>query len=378
MTKSKPLRVVVFVSGLGSGGAERTAVNICGWLRDVGHHVSLLTLSSAAADFYPCPQGVKRVGLDLQRPSENPLKAITMSIRRLAAIRQAVRSHHADAVLSLGDRSNVLMLLATMGLSCRKVISERADPLRQPLSTGWNFLRRMTYPLANLHVAQSNFVSKWLSKEIPALKSTIIGNASSITTENKTNKKTAKGNSGFTLPIRFIAIGRFSNEKGFDLLLDAFDKTRKSLTCPITLDLVGDGDGRTELALKANTLELDGMVTFLGRLPDVQASLESSDIFVLSSRCEGFPNVMIEAMSVGLPVIASRCPGGVEDILGDTPGRYALDYPPGDVEALAACMAQMAKDGNLRNHLARAGLERAADYHPDKIAAAWCNAVLPQ
>lgn len=364
-------RVIVFVASLGSGGAERVAVNVCGWLRDAGHHVCLLTLSSVAADFYPCPLGVTRVGLDLQGPSANPIAALVANLRRLAAVRRAVRSHHADVVLSLGDRTNVLMLLALLGIHCRKVISERADPVLEPLSRGWSLLRKLVYPTASLHVAQSVYVSNWLGQQFPGLPCAVIGNAAG----DRPIMPVGSIERGAGEPLRLVAVGRLTRQKGIDLLLDAFAKARKVVEAPMKLDLVGDGDDRDALVRQVEALGLSGVVTFHGRLPDVQAWLRGADVFVLSSRWEGFPNVMIEAMSVGLPLIAARCQGGVDDILGDVPERYALDYPPGDVDALAGCMVRMAGDANLRKLLARCSLERAADYGPDRVAAAWRNAV---
>lgn len=99
-------RIVVFVATLGSsGGAERVAVRICGWLRDAGHVVRLLTLSGVDSDFYPCPDGVQRLGLNLQAPSGSLVGAIIANLKRWQAVRKAVVDHRADVVLSLGDRS---------------------------------------------------------------------------------------------------------------------------------------------------------------------------------------------------------------------------------------------------------------------------------
>lgn len=363
-------RVIVFVASLGSGGAERVAVRVSGWLRDAGHNVCLLTLSSTDTDFYACPDGVQRIGLDLLAPSRGLPGAIVANFRRLRAVRRAVRVHRAQVMVGLGDRSNVLMLLATLGLRVRKLISERADPVRQPLSRGWTLLRWLTYPFASMHVSQSNYVSEWLKQRFPALPCRVIGNAGDAAQEVALEPRRATGG-----PLRLIAVGRLTRQKGLDLLLDACARALPGCSIPLQLLIVGDGEDRAALQAQVARLGLGDAVQFVGRVHNVHQRLQAADVFVLPSRWEGFPNVMIEAMAVGLPVIAARCRGGVEDILGSEQGQYALDFPPEDTAALADCIIRIAEDAALRQQLARQALVRAADYSPARIAAAWCAAV---
>ena len=365
-----PTRVIVFVASLGSGGAERVAVRVSGWLRDAGHNVCLLTLSSTDTDFYACPDGVQRTGLDLLAPSRGLPGAIVANLRRLRAVRRAVRVHRAQVMVGLGDRTNVLMLLATLGLRVRKLISERADPVRQPLSRGWTLLRWLTYPFATMHVSQSNYVSEWLKQRFPALPCRVIGNAGDAAQEVALEPRRATGE-----PLRLIAVGRLSREKGLDLLLDACARALPGCSVPLQLIIVGDGEDRADLQAQVARLGLGDAVQFVGRVHNVHQRLQAADVFVLPSRWEGFPNVMIEAMAVGLPVIAARCRGGVEDILGSEQGQYALDFPPEDTAALADCIIRIAEDAALRQQLARQALVRAADYSPARIAKAWCTAI---
>lgn len=367
----KQKRVVVFVASLGSGGAERVAVRICGWLRDAGHEVCLLTLSGAANDFYAYPQGVVRRALDMQQASGNAFVALLANIRRLLSVRRAVRSFRADVVLSLGDRTNVLMLLALAGLRCRKVISERADPVLEPLSRGWSLLRRLAYPMASLHVSQSQYISEWVSRNFPGMATVVIGNASSIQSDGVSRNVVRQRDGVEGTPVRLITVGRLSKQKGIDLLLDAFAQARTMASRSIVLNLVGDGEDRAALMRQSEVLGLNGSVRFVGRVSDVGEWLCESDICVLPSRSEGFPNAMIEAMACGLPVIAARCRGGVEDVLVGADGMCALDFPPGDTGKLAQCIVRMVEDDELRARLAQASMMRAADYGIERISAAW-------
>lgn len=372
---SRKKRVVVFVAGLGSGGAERVAVRICDWLHDTGHEVCLLTLSGTGTDFYSCPTEVLRLGLDLQHPSGSPVRAITANLRRFWAVRRAVRSFSADVVLALGDRSNILMLLATAGLRCRKIISERSDPELEPLSPSWALLRRLAYPMASLHVSQSIRVSRWLSAKFPRLPSVVIGNTHGLKTLATGSSGLQSRLEGFSSFFELIAVGRLSREKGVDLLLHALSKIHATCSRPVRLTLVGDGEDRAALELLTQRLGLSDQVVFAGRVSNVEDWLRRSDVYLLPSRWEGFPNAMIEAMAAGLPVIAARCKGGVEDLLGDELDRYALEFPPGDVYALVKCIEQLVNDASLRDRLAQSSLQRAAEYSPARIAAAWSAVV---
>jgi glycosyltransferase involved in cell wall biosynthesis len=367
------MRVVIFVASLGSGGAERVAVRVAGWLLEAGHEVSLLTLSAEQTDFYRAPQGVFRTGLDLQRPSRGLLAPVLENFRRWLAVRRFVRERSADVVLSLGDRSNVLMLLATIGLGCRLIISERADPVLERLSRGWSLLRRLTYPLATLHVSQSTYASDWMKLRFPSLPCRVIGNAGDLVQQ-------AKSVSGRAVdgPLRLIAVGRLSRQKGVDILLEAFSRALHRSTVRMELVLVGDGEDREVLQVRASELGLNANVRFIGRREDVDMQMRAADVFVLPSRSEGFPNALIEAMSIGLPVIAARCRGGVEDILGEERERYGLEFLPGDVKGLVDCILRLAGDADLRGVFALRSLQRAADYSPERIAAEWREVVEQQ
>lgn len=370
MQVSSRKRVVVFVASLGSGGAERVAARVCGWLRDAGHEVCLLTLADTASDFYPCPERVQRHGLDLLAPSSSALRAIIANVRRWRAVRGAITAHQADVVLSLGNRSNVLMLLASIGIRCRKLISERADPERPPLSRGWALLRRLSYPFATLHVSQSTYASNWMAQRFPALPCRVIGNAGDASRAAGPEPRRAACGS-----LRIIAVGRLSREKGIDLLLEAVAQARHHCTVLLELAIIGEGEDLGALQAQAARLGLSALVRFAGRVQDVPQQLLSADVFILPSRWEGFPNAMIEAMSLGLPVIAARCRGGVEDILGGDEAQCALGFPPEDVAALAACIVRIAGDASLRQQLGRRAWARAADYSPTRIATAWCQVV---
>jgi glycosyltransferase involved in cell wall biosynthesis len=96
-----------------------------------------------------------------------------------------------------------------------------------------------------------------------------------------------------------------------------------------------------------------------------------ADVFALTSEEEGFGLVLVEAMALGLPIVATRCPGGPVDILED--GRCGVLVPPGDHHAVAQTLGELLDDESRRKELVQAGLRRAEDFSPKRIASEWMS-----
>jgi glycosyltransferase involved in cell wall biosynthesis len=151
-------------------------------------------------------------------------------------------------------------------------------------------------------------------------------------------------------PPRVLSVGRLKAPKDFATLLAAFAR----LGVPYRAAIVGDGPERAALEAAAATAQVE----LLGERGDVPEQLAASDVFVLSSRSEGMPMSILEAMAAGLPVVASAV-GGIPEIVRD--GATGLLVPPGDADALAAALGRLLDDDGLRRRLGAAGRERALD-----------------
>ncbi|MFH1279198.1 MAG: glycosyltransferase [Candidatus Eisenbacteria bacterium] len=152
-----------------------------------------------------------------------------------------------------------------------------------------------------------------------------------------------------------VAAGRLVRLKGFDLLLRAFAGLRKSAGA--RLWIVGDGEERENLEGLVRELRLEERVALLGFRKNPWKYMRLADCLVLSSRVEGSPNVIGEALALGLPVIAADCSPGIGEYLGE--GRYGVLVPPEDAPALASGLDDLLADGDLRSRLAAGGAEQA-------------------
>jgi glycosyltransferase involved in cell wall biosynthesis len=151
-------------------------------------------------------------------------------------------------------------------------------------------------------------------------------------------------------------VARIDGRKGHATLLESL-RTMKDRGVSVLINIVGEGALRPALEQRASDLSLDGStVRFLGLRSDVDAVLKGSDFFVLPSDTEGLPLSVLEAMSHGLPVVAS-CVGGIPEVVVD--GEHGVLVPPGDSDALARAIGRICQDQSFRERLGRAALSRA-------------------
>ena len=173
---------------------------------------------------------------------------------------------------------------------------------------------------------------------------------------------------------RIVAVGRLSWEKGFDRLLDCFALTREKHP-DWSLRIVGDGPEQEKLEQKIAELGLEGAAVLTGRLPPagVEEEMKRASLYAMTSLSEGFPFVLLEALSCGLPCVAYDVRVGPAAVI--RPGLDGVLVPDGDREAYAARLMELMEDDARRLEMAREALLHARDYSREKVAGIW-NTVL--
>lgn len=168
---------------------------------------------------------------------------------------------------------------------------------------------------------------------------------------------------------RILAVGTLKAQKDYPTLLAAFSQL--AADNDVQLTILGDGPMRSSVEDLIAKLSLQERVHLIGGVPDPTSWFRSADLFVLSSRFEGFGNVIVEALQWGIPVVSTDCPSGPREILEN--GRYGKLVPVGNAEALAEAMA-----ASLLETPDRALLEaRARDFSPRPIALQYLSVMLP-
>ncbi len=177
--------------------------------------------------------------------------------------------------------------------------------------------------------------------------------------------------------LRLLAAGRLDPQKGFDLLLRAFALARRR-GLDASLLILGEGPERSALERLRAELDLEAAVGLPGHAANPYPAMRHADLFVLSSRFEGFPLVLLEALGLGRAVVAAACPAGPADLLADGAGVLV---PPRDPEALAAAILDLSRDPARREELSRRAAGRAEQYGwtaiVDRTAAMLLQAAYP-
>lgn len=356
-------KLLLVVPSLGAGGAERICVLLAQGLQRLGHQVSVVTIFGSDSDFFALPEGVLRVALDLGSDTSGIVAKLSHNRRRVAAVRRQICEQRPDAVISFLSTANVLALLASVGLRVPVVVTEHADPRRQPLPRAWRLLRRACYPRAAALVSVSRGVDEgfcWLAPQRRA----IIANPICWH-----DIQSAAGDApAISGPRTVIGMGRLEGEKGFDLLLAAFARLPEELS-DWRLTILGEGSQRSALESLAGNLGLGGRVQLPGALRDPFPALKYAGLFVLPSRYEGFGNALVEAMACGLPVVAADCDSGPREII--RPGIDGLLVPPEDASALAAAMAGVMADAERRAQLGAAARQASRRFDLEPVIKHW-------
>jgi glycosyltransferase involved in cell wall biosynthesis len=360
------MKVALVIASLAMGGAERVMSVLASHWAERGDDVTLITLGTEATDTYAVHPAVTRIALGLVEDSTGVREAMRANWRRVRELRRAIIGSGATAVLSFEDRTNVLVVLATLGLPVRRVISERTDPTRHEIGAAWRLLRRLTYPLAHALVVQTRRLLPWGSAVM------LRRDAARAIPNYLRNSASAPAAAGEREPL-VVSVGRLLPEKGHDVLLKAFARVAGEFA-EWRLTIVGEGSQRVPLTELARDLGVGERVKLTGWLEAPEGVLARAGIFVMSSQYEGFSNALLEAIGAGLPVVTTACGGADEMVDAETNGFVV---PVDDVDALSRAMRRLMSDPVLRQRMAASAGAVAQRYTPRAVMPLWDAVISP-
>ncbi len=353
-----PLRLMLITGGLQGGGAERQLADMANYWADKGNDVTLATWSGPETpDFYPLNGRVMRVWLDVGTSGRLPFATLILSVRRVRLLRRILRDSRPDAVVSFIDVPNIYAILAARGLNIRVVVAERTHPaINRTIGGAWRLLRRLCYSQADAVVAQTQDAGRWLERNCRARVTVIPNFLRELPAEEYSREKT------------IIAVGRLSSEKGFDLLLQAFAGLAAKFP-DWRVCVLGDGIERASLMRLRDELQMTDRIEFVGEVRQVETWMARAALLVHPSRREGFPNVVLEAMGMGMAVICADCRAGPSELIED--GANGRLVPVDDVRALAQAMAELMTSPLLRERLGAEARKVRARFSQDLIMEKW-------
>lgn len=352
------MRIALVIPTLQPGGAERVISHLANhWARH-GHAVHLVLLAGAdQPPYYRLDAEVIIWYLDRMHPSAGIINAVTSNASRISTIRRILRDGKFDVIISFLTKTNILVIIATRGLRIPVIVAERNSTIDEVPALPWRLACRACYRFADGIVFQTERARKAFTLAAPA-KSAVIANPVTLP-----SAPCAAADAKV-----ITAVGRLDTQKGFDLLLEAFAMVANRHPA-WRLDIWGEGPERGKLESIRDRLGLQDRVRLPGTTAEPGAWARNGAVFVLSSRYEGFPNALCEAMAAGYAVVAADCRFGPREVV--THERDGLLVPANDARGLAAALDRLLGDGTLRQRLAGAARQSISRFAIAAIISQW-------
>jgi glycosyltransferase involved in cell wall biosynthesis len=308
MVTRKGQNLFFIINSLNGGGAERVISNLCNYFSSHQFDVSIICLNRANPAYYLAPE-IKVYTLIRSERKSNFLFRIWYSLATFVKLFTLLVRHRPKMVISFMSSANLWAGITCNLLAVPYIVSERITP--------------------DVTVNKFNLLLRWLSFHIYNKAKVIVVPSKGMIPCFRKNKsfRKLKNFEVINNPINqfksavargvhkrkfILAVGRLDDQKGFDLLITAFKDVQRE---DIDLLISGEGDERKKLEDQIKELNLEHRVKLIGFKANLQDYYKQAQLFVLSSRNEGYPNVLVEAMSLGCACVATDCDFGPSDII---------------------------------------------------------------
>jgi glycosyltransferase involved in cell wall biosynthesis len=370
---------VILMTAFGMGGTIRTTMNLIGHLASVGYEITIISVGQGRDKpfFADLPAGVEIVTLDDKRPEMEP--GLRQPLKRALRNRSSVLMHPEDQsfkgfnmwadwqlVKALRGRAGFLittrpglnLLAAELAPPGLVLIGQEHMHLREHSEVLRKAMKRRYRKLAALSVLTERDRKRYARH---------LGRRTEVVRMPNTVRDLGDVRADLSAKTVLTA-GRFARQKGYDRLIKTW-----ALVAPDHPDwqlrICGDGPAKPKIERLIAEHGLEDSVTLPGPAKNLGAEMARASIFVLSSRWEGLPLTLLEAMSVGMAVVSFNCPTGPADVIDDH--SNGLLITPRTIANLAAGLHEMIEDEDLRRRCAAAAMETARDYSMDVVGPQW-------
>jgi glycosyltransferase involved in cell wall biosynthesis len=362
------MRLLIYLHSLKAGGAERVTANLANyWIRQ-GWQVAIATVESVEHDFYHLDPAIERIAFNLQKSNQGLQQTVTRNVARIGMLRKAIRDLQPDAVMAMMADANIILALACRGFPHLCAVgSERSYPGKIVPSFFWRTLRRFCYRGLDAVVALTPECADWIMRNTFAITVAVIPNPAVWPLEAQAPYIAPET---VCRPGRkvLLGVGRLSEEKDFSALIKVFSKLAG---CHPDWDLVivGGGPEHKRLSGQVKDLSLSERVFLPGVVGNLGEWYGRSDLYVMTSWYEGFPNALAEALAHGLPAISFDCDTGPRDIISNE--LDGLLITPGGMGALQLALDRIMGENALRLRYAERSVEARERFSIERVAGLW-------
>ncbi len=325
MKNSEKIKLLILTPSMKCGGSEKFVSTLCNNINTEKFEVRLAVINNDKAFYNITNQAIEVVDLQKNRV-----------LFSLSSIKQTVNNFQPDIIFSTANHLNLYLSIfknqfkSTIKFIAREasIVSINSQQAKMPVLYNW--LIKNCYHRFDCIVCQSTYMQQDLidNYKIVTGKTVVIHN----TVEAVQSEFIQPREKNEEREYKFLTVSRLTYEKGVERLIHAVGL----ISVPFKYYIIGDGNKKTELQKLINELHLQDNVFLLGEKTDPFAGMQDADLFLLGSYYEGFPNVLLEAGTNGIPVIAFNVPGGIAEIIKDK--ENGILVPDNDIIAFGTAI----------------------------------------
>ncbi len=364
LLKEPKIKIMFAIGSMSKCGAQRVIANLSSYLQDKENQISIVA-TFKNEDTYKLKDGVKVYALDDKEVKNFFIKK---NINRIIRLYRIIKEERPNVIVSfLPEPSYRVLFLKLFNRKLKVIVSVRNDPKIEYANVFNRIVMRLLYPFANGFVFQTEEAKDYFPKKIQD-KAVIIPNPIAKEFVNANINKSKKD--------LIVSVGRLEEQKNYELLIRAFAKIASKIP-KYKLIIYGDGSQKVKLEGIINSLKLKDRITLYGNTNEVKEKLNEAKIFVLSSKFEGMPNALMEAMAMGLACVSTDCPCGGPAFLIEN-NVSGLLVKQNSENQLSKAILKLAKNDDLVKSLAIEAVKIREKLSPDNINNSWEEYIMRQ
>lgn len=356
------MKIGFLIKDLSSGGAERATVSLAGYFAEKGNDVEILTFVKGES-FYPVSNKVKIKSIDFDEIEHGvSVKRLLGTIDRMIKLRKFIKAEKLDYLIGMSFSMTYYTVYTTAFTKTKSIGTERNNPYKYKASRLNTFLRKFFYRFTDGYVFQTVKSAKFFSK-------------------NALNKGVVIPNAIYNTAIYDIeppaerekiicAVGRLTEQKRFDLLIDAFNEIADKIP-DYNLVIYGEGNLREDLQKRIDDYSLTDRISLPGATPEAYKPVSMASVFVLSSDYEGMPNALMETMAMGVPCVSTNCDMGPDELIEN--GKSGILTATGNSHELAQAILSVVNDKKLAETLSQGGRKLLETNSIENISQRWLD-----